>query len=325
MKINELRVAKFSESSTIAIANSLIYKPLNLTLNEARLFFMLVSQIENEDEEFKTYKIFVRDIINIVKPRSEKNMYAQVKSDMMSLENKKIDYSDGNKSAPIRLLVEPVYHEREGYITARIHHLLKPELLKLKREFTVGLLCEMLRFKSINTQRIYLLIRQYQNAKSKVNRIEVDELKNILGLSDKYPRYNDFKKRVISPALEEINETGLKVKLKEHRKGRSVVMLDFIIVENKAKELAPQPEVASPLVTDENTDEKLKRLQTRLSELGLSAKLINELIFMPGIKDSKEIWSTINEIKMKKRDGKISGSVSAYATRTFMNMFDLAS
>lgn len=325
MKVNEIREAKFRDNSTIAIANSLIYKPLNLTLNEARLFFMLVSQIEHNDEQFKTYKMFVRDIINIVKPKSEKNMYAQVKNDMMSLENKKIDYSDGNKTAPIRLLVEPVYHEREGYITARLHHLLKPELLKLKREFTVGLLCEMLRFKSINTQRIYLLIRQYQNAKSKVNRIDVEDLKNILGLSDKYPRYNDFKKRVISPALEEINETGLKVKLKEHRKGRSVITVDFIIVENKSKDLESQSDELAPLVADKNTDEKLIRLQDRLGELGLSSNIINQLIHKPGIKDSKEVWSTINDIKMKKRDGKITGSVSAYATQTFKNMFDLAS
>lgn len=325
MKINELHIAKFSENSTIAIANSLIYKPLNLTLNEARLFFMLISQIENDDEEFKTYKIFVRDIINIVKPKSEKNMYAQVKSDMISLENKKIDYSDGNKFAPIRLLVEPVYHEREGYITARIHHLLKPELLKLKREFTVGLLCEMLRFKSINTQRIYLLIRQYQNAKTKVNRVDVEKLKKILNLSDKYPRYNDFKKRVISPSLEEINETGLKVKLKEHRKGRSVVKVDFIIVDNKAIELDTPSEMILSIEDKKNIDEKLIRLQARLNELGLSPKVIDQLILMPDIKDNKEVWSTINDIKMKKRDGKISGSISAYATRTFMNMFDLAS
>jgi|GEM_PF-4072537 len=325
MKIDETPVAEFSGKSTIAIANSLIYKPLNLTLNEARLFFMLVSQIENDDESFKTYKIFVRDIINIVKPKSVKNMYAQVKQDMLSLENKKIDYSDGNKTAPIRLLVEPVYHEREGYITARIHHLLRPDLLKLKREFTVGLLCEMLRFKSINTQRIYLLIRQYQNAKSKINRIDVDKLKKILNLLDKYPRYNDFKKRVITPALEEINETGLKVKLKEHRKGRSVETLDFIIVENKMKELDPQPNTNPSLAIEKIDDEKLLRLKTRLNELGVSKKLISRLIDIPGIKDNNQVWTAINGIKMNNRDGKISGNLAAYATKTFENMFGLAS
>ena len=318
--------AKFNETSKVVVSNSLLYKPLNLTLNEARLFFMLVSQIEEKEEEFKTHKIFVKDLISIINPKSKKNLYAQVKRDMLNLENKKFDYTDGNKTAPIRLLVEPVYHEQEGCITARIHHLLKPDLLKLKREFTVGLLCEMLRFKSFNTQRIYLLVKQYQNAKIKVNKIDLEDFKYLLGLEGKYPRFNDFKKRVLIPAQEEITATGLKFEIKEHRSGRTVDRLSFIIKET-ATDLVLQDEIQATSQPEnfpvKTSDEKLLRLKTRLEGLKLSPQQVRKILALPKVRDSRDVWGLINEIRMELRDGKIKASLGGYAARKFDNKFSL--
>jgi len=320
----KFRKAKFNESSKVVVSNSLLYKPLNLTLNEARLFFMLVSQVEENEEEFKTHKIYVKDLINIINPKSKKNLYAQVKRDMLNLENKKFDYTDGNRTAPIRLLVEPVYHEQEGCITARIHHLLKPDLLRLKREFTVGLLCEMLRFKSFNTQRIYLLVKQYQNAKIKVNTIDLEEFKYLLGLEDKYPRFNDFKKRVLIPAQEEIAETGLKFEIKEHRSGKTVDRLSFIIKET-ATDIVPNKQLDYLLKPSSANaaDEKMQRLKRRLEELKLSSKQIAKILKLPNVRDSREVWGLVNEIRMEKRDGKIRTSIGGYAARKFDSKFSL--
>ena len=317
----KIRKAKFNEASTVVVSNSLIHKPLNLTLNEARLFFMLVSQIEENEEEFKTYKIYIRDLISIINPKSRKNLYAQVKRDMLNLENKKFNYTDGNKTAPIRLLVEPVYHEKEGYITARIHHLLKPDLLKLKREFTVGLLCEMLRFKSFNTQRVYLLVKQYQNARVKVNTVELEEFKKLLGLTDKYPRYNDFKKRVLIPAQQEIAETGLKFDIQENRNGKTVESISFVIRET-ATDIVPEDKVKA-IFKNQEPDEKTARLKKRLEELGLSRHQVEKVLAIPGAKDNRDIWAIINAVKMDRRDGKIHGNIGGYTARKFDQKFNL--
>ncbi len=317
----KIKKDKFNEASTVVVSNSLIHKPLNLTLNEARLFFMLVSQIEENEEEFKTYKIYIRDLISIINPKSRKNLYAQVKRDMLNLENKKFNYTDGNKTAPIRLLVEPVYHEKEGYITARIHHLLKPDLLKLKREFTVGLLCEMLRFKSFNTQRVYLLVKQYQNARVKVNTVELEEFKKLLGLTDKYPRYNDFKKRVLIPAQQEIAETGLKFDIQENRNGKTVESISFVIRET-ATDIVPEDKVKA-IFKNQEPDEKTARLKKRLEELGLSRHQVEKVLAIPGAKDNRDIWAIINAVKMDRRDGKIHGNIGGYTARKFDQKFNL--
>jgi plasmid replication initiation protein len=56
----------------------------------------------------------------------------------------------------------------------------------------------------------------------------VDWLKEQFQLSDKYPRMYDFKKRVLQPAVDEINEhSNLWVRWSQRKSGRTVIALQF--------------------------------------------------------------------------------------------------
>ena len=49
-------------------------------------------------------------------------------------------------------------------------------------------------------------------------------------LKDKYPLYADFKKRVLVPAVKELNDTEyFKIDFKENKVGRRVESIDFIV------------------------------------------------------------------------------------------------
>lgn len=79
------------------------------------------------------------------------------------------------------------------------------------------------------SQRFYDLLRLWTNSK-KVITYSVDELKELLMIEGKYPRFVDFKRRVIKPAIEELEKTGMfKIEIKENRKGRAVESIDFIV------------------------------------------------------------------------------------------------
>ncbi|MGL4912267.1 MAG: replication initiation protein [Romboutsia sp.] len=80
-----------------------------------------------------------------------------------------------------------------------------------------------------NAQRFYDLLRLWSGTKSIIN-YKIDELKELLMIESKYDRYNDFKRRVILPAIKELNETGyFEIDIKENKIGRRVDSIDFIV------------------------------------------------------------------------------------------------
>lgn len=97
-----------------------------------------------------------------------------------------------------------------------------------------------------NAQRFYDLLRLWTNTKKVIN-YKVDELKELLMIDGKYPRYVDFKRRIIKPAIDELNGTGMfEIEIKENRVGKAVESIDFIVSDLDKrkyfeKELAPVP------------------------------------------------------------------------------------
>lgn len=80
---------------------------------------------------------------------------------------------------------------------------LVPYLHDVATNYTTIELQALLRMSSIYAKRIYLMTAQFRS--TKVLTINVDELRERLGLQNKYNVYADFKKRVIAPAVEQIN------------------------------------------------------------------------------------------------------------------------
>lgn len=78
-------------------------------------------------------------------------------------------------------------------------------------------------------QRFYDLLRLWSNKKKVIN-YSVSELRELLMIEDKYPRFVDFKRRVLTPAINELNKTGMfTIEIKENRKGRAVESIDFLV------------------------------------------------------------------------------------------------
>lgn len=92
--------------------------------------------------------------------------------------------------------------------TQRIQVNLDPFLLPYLHDVAVGYttieLNAILAMRSIYAKRIYMMAAQFRS--TKVLSIALDELRQRLELGDKYQVYNDLKKRVIAPALEQINK-----------------------------------------------------------------------------------------------------------------------
>lgn len=78
-----------------------------------------------------------------------------------------------------------------------------------------------------NSQRLYDLLRLWSNTKNLIS-YDVEEMKELLMLENKYNKYSDFKKRVITPAVKELNNTNMfDISFIENKKGRKVDSITF--------------------------------------------------------------------------------------------------
>jgi len=77
-----------------------------------------------------------------------------------------------------------------------------------------------------------------------VKKIEINDIKETLGLGDKYKRFIDFKNRVLDPAKNQINKhSDIQISYEVIKAGRKPTEVKFTVmykVVKKAKKTAPQ-------------------------------------------------------------------------------------
>ena len=114
-----------------------------------------------------------------------------------------------------------------------------PYLSNLKANFTQYLQSDISDVSGAYTIRFYELICQYRTIGKR--EVSIQDLRFILNIGDKYPLFYDFKKRVIEPAIKEINEkTPMQISYEQKKKGKTVVGIAF-----KFKEKPKQAQIAT--------------------------------------------------------------------------------
>ena len=131
------------------------------------------------------------------------------------------------------LLSTASYREADKLVKLRFSADMKPFFLHLKDSYTSYLLKDVDNFQKAYTIRIYELCKQYY-PKIKERKMTIDEFKFLLSSEKKYPRWIDFRNRVILPSLKEINEhSDIFVDFEPVKRGRSVSGVLFKISKNK--------------------------------------------------------------------------------------------
>ena len=181
----------------------------------------------------------------------------------------------------------PYARYKNGVFEFDLNYAIIPYLVEINKNFTEYQLHYLLSLKSAYSIKIYKLLYQYKNIKSRT--FKVADIKEQCGLADKYPQYKNFKQRIIVPSIAQINElTDLHVTFNEIKLGRSVdkiefhfklkdkpIHSDFIDKEMKTIDLKLK-ESNSVIVVSENSDLEtlLMDIKSKLSEK--TRKLINK-------------------------------------------------
>ena len=93
---------------------------------------------------------------------------------------------------------------KKGKLKVSVPVQMRPFLMELKRLFTTYTIQNIKPLKSKYSIRIYELLAQYRNCDSNKRKIDIQELRNLLGCKKKYPRFESFENRILEPAQKEL-------------------------------------------------------------------------------------------------------------------------
>lgn len=212
--------------------NTFITARYNLTLDENRLFVYVLYNIQKNKTELSC-TIKRSDFSLIFKNRTNTTVKGITKI-LDSLQKKTIYFKDKLEDGSIDwgsyvFIMGYVYNNKSDSFKIEVPEKVYNLLMQYIDGYTPITLHLWLGLKNTYAQRFYDLIRMWSGTKCIIN-YTIDDLKMYLQIEDKYSNFKDFKKRVIIPAITELNQTGyFEIEVKEHKRGRKVHSLDFIV------------------------------------------------------------------------------------------------
>lgn len=217
----------------------------NMTFWEFMIFGKMCTMISPEDEDFKEYTIFIKDLIGLLGITDGGGVYKYVLEAASRLLDKRVivSYKDdtGRRMVLETNLVagfskpEKLIKNEPVFINITFHPQLKPFLLQLQRDFTK---VDLRNYKFLRTGtsiRLYHLLKQYYGRRQHNVEVPLDELKEMLGVANKYDLYGHFKAAVLEEAQKRLVETtDISFAYQEVKVGRKVAAIVFHIKENAA-------------------------------------------------------------------------------------------
>jgi len=217
--------------------NDLIQKSRHqLTVQEQKIILYLVSCIKPDDKDFMEHTFSIPEFCRVCGINYDNGgNYVWIKKTVKKLCDRStwITMEDGSETL-FRWLDDVTISPDSTTIKMTLGKHLKPFLLKLKKNFTQFNLNFVLLMKSQYSIRLYELLKSHA-IKRRVT-LDADDLKRLLD-AQTYKSNYDFKRRVIEPAIEEINElSDIIISHRYIMSGRTFSEVEFFIRMKNDKE-----------------------------------------------------------------------------------------
>jgi plasmid replication initiation protein len=236
MNDNEIiELKKFSKKDIVVKGNPLIQAQMDkLTTVEYKLLISCISKITPQDKVLDTIAFSAKDFCNLFNIQVA-GMYTYLKKTCDKLLQRNITLETSkNKWVKFSWLHRIRYDE--GTIMIDFHPDLEPYLLFCveNRSYTKYLLENIIDMHSKYSIRLYELSKQYQNITTRT--FTITELKKLLGISNEYKKFNDFRKNVLLIAEKEINGlTDININIEEIKEGRKITKIKITILKKDYK------------------------------------------------------------------------------------------
>lgn len=213
-------------------ANYLVEASYSLTLQEQRLILACLSKIDSRAEPAKEITLLASEYSELMNV-DIKNAHRELQKASQKLYERSIVVKDPEKIEEFRWIQKKIHYQKgEGKIKIFWSDDVLAYIGQLKRRFTTYRLADVASLSTSYSIRLYELLMQFNSTKQRS--ISVDDFRSLFQLNDKYPLFRDLNKRVIKPAVKEINSSSnLEVFYSTTKKGKNIVELHFDFQEKK--------------------------------------------------------------------------------------------
>ena len=241
-----------SNNLTVYKSNAVIQAGYQLGLNEQRVVLACIGLVDSRKELLitDTFELSAKDFVTLFGV-SEKNAYKALIDVTQTLFKRYIVIENPFPDKPIinklqtHWISSIYYMETEGKIALRFAPDLIPYLSQLQGSFTRYDLKHIGNMTSTYGIRLYELLMQWKTTGART--IEIDWLKKQFELDASYERMDNLKRRVIDPAVKDVNtHSNYQVSWTQRKTGRKVTHLTFIFTE-KAPLTPEKPKTAPKL------------------------------------------------------------------------------
>ena len=200
-----------------------------LTLQEQRVVLYAISKIKPGDTPSTEYVLDIKDFYLLCGIENES--YSKLKDILLKLKSDTwwTVLSDGETESALSWFNVVRTNKKSGKVVFKFHEDVMPYLTELKKNgnfYTKYSLQYVLPMSGRYSPRLYEILKSYH-----YNNVEwffdIDNLKWLLSCQH-YENFYDFKRRVLEPAIEEINKfTDMKIAYETVSEGRRVSRITF--------------------------------------------------------------------------------------------------
>ena len=302
-----IAIDKSIDKALVVKSNDLIKASYSLNLWQLRLWIIVLSKIDKDDQLLATYTVTHDDLRAFVGMK-HKNFLPVVEKYEKDLIKAPLEIMRSNGDViHTSFFSAATFKKGKPEVDFSFHHELKPFLLNIQDNFTKYELQNIAKLQSSNSIRIYQLMKEYENLKK--IRFEIDELKVMLGLEGKYKKPNDFIRNVIDTAQSDLTENRCDVYFDYStvKVGRKIAIIEFYPKRLKDKD-APPPTPA--LTEDDIQGIGIDEIWITLKSMGLTDSQISKHLEVAN-PPLVNILNAVEITKKKYKDGGVK-NVAAY-------------
>ena len=257
--------------------NALINASYNLELTEQRLIMLAIinaretGQGITADSKLEIHASDYAKHFNV----STDAAYKALKDAVNNLFNRQFSYTAEYKKTGKTGVVRSRWVSRIFYVDslAILEITFAPDVVplvtRLEEHFTSYQAKQVAHLTSKYAVRLYELLIAWREA-GKVPPIEISEFRNRLGLlDDEYTAMHNFKKRVLEPSIQQINEhTDITVTYEQHKKGRTISGFSFRLKQKpQPKKVESKRDPNTPDFFIKMTDAQRHLFANKMSEM----------------------------------------------------------
>jgi plasmid replication initiation protein len=219
----------------LAQANALTQAKYDFSVIEKRCLYQIIRQVRSQFIENDTGQRDLFDnLIVKISPEmlaecSDSSNITKVYQSLIKLNDRKIEVDNDNEWFVTQYINYAKHNKKANVYEVEVSRLIMPYLVQLAGSFTSYDLTVALSLQSQYSQRFYEFCCQYKNRPNKTFFLDVDRLREMLMLEDKYPNIAHLRIRVIDVAQKELKEA--------FDKGASDLWFDYRVKDTQGRKI----------------------------------------------------------------------------------------